>query len=317
MMPGPALSVVIVSWNTRDLLRDCLASVAQHLAGAEHEVIVVDNASSDGSAEMVAAEFPAVRLLSNAENVGFGTANNQAMRVARGAWLMLLNSDAALADDSVAKLLRRARAHGNLGLAHCRVRFPDGRLQHTTYRFPSLRLALLEDLGLYKLLGARAAARLLGPHFDQESERDVDWVAGVFMLLPREVFERTGGFDERLFMYGEDLEWCRRIRDDGWRIRFFPQAEIVHHNHASSQILFGDGRAALCLERHHAFLAERHGKLVAAAIMAVGLTGSALRCAWYAARARLGGRRADAYRAMQPSVTATFRTLCAIAVRRR
>ncbi len=246
---GPAeLSVIIVNWNTQAILRDCLSSVARHLAPIEHEVIVVDNASSDGSPEMVAAEFPAVRLVRNTENRGFGTANNQGMALARGNWLLLLNSDTQLTDGSVAELCGRVRHEPGLAIAHCRLVYPDGRLQHSTYRFPSLRRTLLEDLGLYKLLGTkRAGEALLGGYWDHDEERDVDAVAGAFMLLPRAVFEQTGGFDERLFMYGEDLEWCRRVREFGGRIRFYPQASIVHLGHASTEMRMGDDRVALCL----------------------------------------------------------------------
>lgn len=316
-MVQPDLTVVVVNWNTRELLRDCLRSVQEHLAGVDTEVIVVDNASTDGSADMVTAEFPRVRLLRNAENLGFGSANNAAMRVARGGWLLLLNSDVVLTDDSVARLFGRIHTQSDLGVAHCRVRLADGRLQHTTYRFPTLGLTVLEDLGLYKLLGSRAPGILLGQHWDHTIEREVDWVAGVFMLLPRVVFEQTGGFDERLFLYGEDLEWCRRIRDTGRAIRFFPDAEITHHDHASSEMLLGEGRLALCLQRHHNFYRERHGPLAGAAFTTVRLTGAALRAAWYSGRARLGGPRAQAYRDMEPSVLATYRNVRAMAAGRR
>lgn len=313
----PELSVVVVNWNTREILRECLASISIHLAGVEHEVIVVDNASSDGSADMVAEDFPAVRLMRNTENTGFAVANNQAMRVASGHWLLLLNSDTLLIDDSVARLFDRVRKAGDVEMAHCRLRLPDGRLQHTAHRFPTLRLAVLEDLGLYKLLGRRrAAGMLLGGYWDHDAERDVDWVIGAFMMLPRRVFEQTGGFDERLFMYGEDMEWCQRIRDAGLRIRFFPQAEIMHRDHSSAKMLYGDGRAALCLRRQHALFRERHGGTRAQVFLLVRVVGAAMRAAWYTARARLGGRRSAAYSAMQPSVMANFQTLCSIAMRR-
>ena len=313
-----ALSVVIVNWNTREILRDCLASLSDHLAPVDHEVIVVDNASGDGSAEMVARDFPDVRLIRNTENVGFGAANNQAMRVATGEWLLLLNSDTLLTDDSVARLFDEIRLRTDLGVAHCRLRFPDGRLQYSAHRFSTLRLAVLEDLGLYKLLGRkRAGETLLGGYWEHDDERDVDWVIGAFMLLPRDVFRLTGGFDERIFMYGEDIEWCHRIADANRPIRFFPQAEIVHRDHSSSEMRYGDERVALCLRRQHDLFRERNGSARARLFMAVRVTGAALRAAWYSARARAGGRRGDAYRAMQPSVVGTYRLLRGMAMRRR
>jgi GT2 family glycosyltransferase len=316
--PAPDLSIVVVNWNTREILRDCLASVAAHLGGVAHEVIVVDNASADASADMVAQDFPTVRLIRNSENVGFGAANNQAMRIARGEWLLLLNSDTVLTDASVAALFDRVRALPGIGVAHCRLMLPDGRLQHTAYRFPSLRLAMLEDLGLYKLLGSRRAGdTLLNGYWDHGDERDVDWVAGAFMLLPREVFEQTGGFDERLFMYGEDMEWCQRIRDRGWRIRYFPDASIVHLDHSSSELRWGDARVALCLERQRDLYLARRTRAHGEAFMVVKVVGAALRAAYYRARGALHHDSAEAYRAMTPQLSSTFRTLLSMAVRRR
>ncbi|HEY2653504.1 MAG TPA: asparagine synthase (glutamine-hydrolyzing), partial [Solirubrobacteraceae bacterium] len=196
---GPDLSIVIVSWNTKERLRSCLESIAKQLSRLACEVIVVDNASVDGSAEMVSDTFPSVRLVRNSINAGFGRANNQAMRMARGRWVLLLNSDIVLTDDSVADLfeaLDHDRSNGgqlsDLGIAHCRLVFPDGRLQYSAYRFPTLRRALFEAFGLYKLTSARFAAEtLLAGYWDHAAERDVDWVAGSFMLLPREVFDAT------------------------------------------------------------------------------------------------------------------------------
>jgi GT2 family glycosyltransferase len=315
--PSPELSVVVVNWNTRAILRDCLASIARHLAPIEHEVIVVDNASSDGSQEMVATEFPSVRLVRNQENLGFGTANNQGMAIARGDWFLLLNSDTQLVDDSVAALCERVREEPGLAVAHCRLLYPDGRLQHSTYRFPSLRGALLEDLGLYKLLGAhRAGEALLGGYWEHDEERDVDAVAGAFMLLPRAIFERTAGFDERLFMYGEDIEWCRRIRDVGGRIRFYPQAAIVHLGHASTEIRIGDDRVALCLRRERDLYVEERGPARGAAFVWVKVVGGALRLGYYAARGRLGGARAQGHRDMTPHLAATTRALLRLALGR-
>ncbi|HTN24531.1 MAG TPA: asparagine synthase-related protein, partial [Solirubrobacteraceae bacterium] len=316
--PAPKLSVIIVNWNTRTILRDCLASVEQHLAPIEHEVIVIDNASADGSADMVAEAFPSVRLVRNAENVGFGRANNQGMAMARGDWHLLLNSDTQLTDGSVATLAERVRDEPGLAVAHCRLVYPDGRLQHSTYRFPSLRNALLEDLGLYKLLGARRAGEaLLGGYWAHDEERDVDAVAGAFMLLPRSVFEQTGGFDERLFMYGEDIEWCLRIREAGGRIHFYPQASIVHLGHASTDLRMGDDRVALCLQRERDLYVEQRGRLRGAVFMWVKVTGGALRLGYYRVRGRFGGTGAQGHRDMAPHLAAALRAMLRLAVGKR
>ncbi|PYQ22725.1 MAG: asparagine synthase (glutamine-hydrolyzing) [Acidobacteria bacterium] len=298
--PAPDLSVIVVNWNTRDILRDCLASVARHLSSVSHEVILVDNASSDGSAEMVAREFPRARLIRNPENVGFARANNQAMRAARGSWFLLLNSDARLVDDSVAALLARVRAEPKLGVAHCRLVFEDGRLQHTTYRFPALGLTLLEGLGLYKLLPpARRAATLLGGHWSQDEERDVDWVAGAFMTLPREVFDATGGFSEEYFMYGEDMEWCYRIRDAGYRIRYYPQATVIHRDHSSADLRWGERRVTLCIEHQLQIYAKRHGRHRGRLYRAASAAGSLFRLAYFSARSLVAGSDAEYHRGMR------------------
>ncbi len=321
----PDLSVVVVNWNTKDRLRTCLESVVRRLATVDPEVIVVDNGSEDGSAEMVAEKFPTVNLIRKRTNAGFARANNQAMAAARGRWLLLLNSDTVLIDDSVAGLFRwldRDRVAGgrmaDVGVAHCRLVYPDGRLQHTAYRFPTLRRALFEGLGLYKLTSNEFAAEmLLAGYWDHDRERDVDWVAGSFMLLPREVFETTGGFDERFFMYGEDLEWCYRIRDHGWRVRFFPRAAIVHYDHESADLKWGDERVARCLETERDVYAARHGRLAASALLLVRLSGQALRLAYYSIRLRLPGRRASSYEPMRRYALISTRALAALALGRR
>jgi GT2 family glycosyltransferase len=297
--PARDVSVIVVNWNTLGRLRDCLASIRDHFAGVDHEVIVIDNASSDGSPDMVAEEFPHVRLVRNADNVGFGRANNQAMRIARGKWFLLLNSDTVLMDDSVTALFRQVQSEENIGVAHCRLLFEDGRQQHSTYVFPSLRTALLEDLGLYKLVGKRRAGELLlSGYWDYDEERDVDWVAGAFMLMPRDVFDQTGGFDERLFMYGEDLEWCQRIRERGWRIRFYPQARITHFDHSSSEIRWGDERIAICLRRQRDIYRERSGGLRATALIGLHIVGAVMRIGYYSVRSKVGPR-SEAYHVMR------------------
>jgi asparagine synthase (glutamine-hydrolysing) len=313
------LSVIVVNWNTRDLLRECITSLERHLTAIDHEIIVVDNASSDGSADMVAAEFSGVRLLRNAENVGFGRANNQAMRLAEGRLLLLLNADTVLTDDSVTQLVERVRNETDIGVAQCRLMLPDGRVQHSAYRFPSVRLTAFESLGLYKLMSRRrAGATLLSGHWAYDEERDVDWVAGAFMLVPKRVFEVTGGFDEGSFMYGEDLEWCYRIREHGWRIRYYPSASITHFDHASSDLRWRDEeRLAICLRTQRDVLLERHGPVRTRVLMALQILGAALRMPYYHVRHRLGGSRASAYGDMQRYTVQAFRALLPLVLSRR
>lgn len=312
----PLLSVVVVNWNTRPLLSACLRSVETYLSRIPHEVLVVDNASSDDSAGMVERDFPTVRLLRNEENVGFAKANNQAMRIARGSWFLLLNSDTYLQDSSVQQLLEQVRsAPPALGVAHCRLLQGDGRLLHSTYRFPSTLLALVEDFGLFKLIPRRLRSRLLlSGYWDEAEERDVDWVSGAFMLLRREVFEKTGGFSEDYFMYGEDMEWCYRIRDRGWSIRHFPQASIVHLDHSSSAIRWGDQRVVICIDRLLDIYRRRNGKLRGLLFHAVKIGGSLFRWAGFTL-ASWTRRRSDYLRAQRRYYALALRTFVTLAWR--
>jgi GT2 family glycosyltransferase len=266
----PAISVVVVNWNTKELLRTCLASVRDHLP--EAETICVDNASADGSPEMVTAEFPSATLIRNERNLGFGAANNIGMAAARAPVFLLLNSDARLLDGTIAPLAARLEREPRLGVIGPRLRYEDGRLQASAHRFGSLRLLALEELGLYKLLSrSRAAEVLLGAYWDHAHERQVDWVVGACMLVRRDVFEKTGGFDPAIFLYGEEVEWCERIRATGWDILFSPEAEVAHVGHASAVGLVGEtGRIDLCLIAADRLIARRHGGLA-------GMTASGLR----------------------------------------
>jgi N-acetylglucosaminyl-diphospho-decaprenol L-rhamnosyltransferase len=289
-----ALSVVIVSWNTRELLRTCLTSL-RFLAGIEHETLVVDNASTDGSPEMVAREFPSVRLIRGVENVGFGRANNDAMAAADGETFLLLNSDAYLRDDSLARLLVTLRERPTVGVVGPRLRFPDGRLQHSAQRFSSLGRLFVEELGLYKVLSpGRRADILLDGYWDHGEERSVDWIVGACMLVRRKVFEQTGGFDPRFFLYGEEEEWCRRIRARGWSVLFSPAAEVVHVGHASAgQLLGSAGRVDRCLLAADELLVRAQGPLARVLAPPIRVSGALLKLAVFGPRSWLGESAQD------------------------
>ncbi len=222
-MAEPLVSAIIVSWNTRELLAAAVRSLLA--ATPQPEVIVVDNGSRDGSVAMVRREFPQVRLLVNEVNRGFAAANNQGMAAARGRYFLLLNSDAALRRGALRTMVAYAEAHPRVGVVGARLLFPDGRWQAEGSPFPSLRDEFLRMLGLDRLwaVGVERGDR---PY-------ETDWVQGAAMLVRREVWEETGGFDESFFMYGEEVEWCARIKAAGWRIAVVPQAEIIHHGGAS------------------------------------------------------------------------------------
>jgi GT2 family glycosyltransferase len=293
-MSDLTLSIIIVTWNTCEITRACLQSIREHVTGVEYEVIVVDNASSDGSVGMIQSEFPEARLIPNEENVGFGRANNQAMRVARGRFLFLLNSDTLIPDDSVERLVSFMEGDSQIGVAGCKLLFEDGSLQSSCSRFPSIKLALIEDLMLYKLLSRRKQGEvLLGGYWPHDHVRDVEAVWGAVMLIRREVFEQTKGFDESMFMYGEDLEWCMRVGDLGWRITFTPDCSIVHLNHKSSEIMYGDERIDLCHKRLYDIYAKRYGKAAMGALLLIRTVGTLIRVCYFGLRLIMKSRPRD------------------------
>ena len=241
------VSVVIVSYNTAGLLRRCLASV-----GAEDctEVFVVDNGSTDGSRELVAAEFPAVRLLANERNVGFSRGNNQALRLASGEFVLLLNPDAELAPGALRLMADYARRHWDVGVVGPRLLYPDGQVQSSRRRFPTRGVLFVESTVLQRWVPNLGWLRRYYVADRSADEcQEVDWVVGACLLVRGEVVRQVGLFDERFFMYSEELDWCRRIRLAGWRVVYLPDAMVVHHEAKSSEqnlarrnIVFNDSK---------------------------------------------------------------------------
>jgi len=234
------VSIIIVSWNTCDILRDCLQSVFEQTRDIGFEVIVVDNASSDGSVEMVRTEFSEVILLANQENRGFAAANNQAMRRAHGRYVLLLNPDTVVLNGAIQNTTTYAEQNAQAGVFGCRVRWPNGRRQNTCFRFPTLALVAIGSMLFFRM--ARPfhvpffhPERYLNLDFNQA--HDVDVVAGCFLLIRRKVIDQVGMFDEDFFMYGEEAELCFRVRQAGWHVRYYPGSEIIHlHGASSSQV---------------------------------------------------------------------------------
>jgi len=232
----PDVSVVIVSYETRDLTLAAVASVLADRGHDGYEVIVIDNASTDGSAAAVAERYPGVSLIANDENRGFGAAANQGMVVSRGRYVLLLNPDTEVRDDAIAETLAYAEDHADAGVVGCRVFLADGRQQSTVYRVLRLREVLVNLFVPNKLMRRSSVlgrSRYVG--LDLDLVQHVEVIAGCFMLVRRDVIERVGVFDEAFFMYGEEEEWCHRIRDAGWRLHYFPGASVLHHGGASAK----------------------------------------------------------------------------------
>lgn len=261
MAVSNTLSIVIVNWNTIGLLRDCLRSVYDNLGDLDAEVIVVDNASQDGSADMVAEEFPRAKLIRNSENRGFAAANNQALAVAGGRHILLLNSDTVVHGDVLARSVAYLESNPDVGVMGCRVLNGDGTMQPTCSRFPTLLNLILLTSGLWKLPWPPFLDRYQMRRWDRHDERDVEVVTGCYMLVRREAFEQVGYLDESFFFFGEETDWCRRFRDAGWKVRFAPVGEITHYGGGSSRSL--NYKRDLMLSSAMVKLHLKHGGLLA------------------------------------------------------
>jgi GT2 family glycosyltransferase len=223
------VSIVIVSFNTRDVTRQCLEHVHTHAAGVRHEVLVVDNASVDGSADMVAAEFPWVELTRLEENRGFAGGNNPAMKIARGRYILLLNSDAFLAEGVLEKTIQYLDDHPGIGVLGCKLTDPDGTMQPSARMLPGPLNKILHITGLAaRFPGSKFFGRVDYTWWDHSEPRAVGWVVGAYFLIRRETMAQIGGLDERYFLYFEEIDYCLTARRAGWEVVFYPHAAVVH-----------------------------------------------------------------------------------------
>jgi len=231
----PDISIVIVSRNTRDLLRVCLQSIRDHADGLLVETIVVDSDSRDGAAEMVRASFPDVIVLEPGENTGFSRGNNLGIRQASGDAVLLLNPDTELTAGALRAMRDALHADPKVGVVGPLLRYPDGSVQSSRRRFPTLATALVESTVLQEWWPNHPTlARYSMDDVPSDRPHDVDWLVGACLFVRREVFADAGLLDERLFLYSEEPEWCWRVRRAGWRVRYVPTAEVWHHEGMST-----------------------------------------------------------------------------------
>ncbi|MFN2253430.1 MAG: glycosyltransferase family 2 protein [Candidatus Promineifilaceae bacterium] len=231
------LSVIIVSYNTRRLLDECLASLQTAASPTNGlEIVVVDNASGDGSVDMVREKYPDVRLIASDENRGFSAANNLGARQANGRVLLFLNSDTVVSAEALVQPLDYLDAHPNVGAITVRLVYPNGERDPDNHRgFPTPWNALCHFSGLGRLFPA--SPRFNGyfqSYADFEQTHAVPVIAGSFMMMPRAVFDQLDGWDESYFFYGEDIDFCYRIYEAGYEIIYYPHVEVLHYKGASS-----------------------------------------------------------------------------------
>lgn len=225
------LSIVIVNWNTEDLLRDCLRSVSVAIGDLQVEVLVVDNASDDGSVAMLQKEFPWVTLIETQQNLGFSGGNNVALRRATARYVMLLNTDTLLHDDVLKDSVSWLDRHPKVGVMGPRVLNTDGSVQTSCSAFPSLRNLTMQTLGLTKITRLDRY-RMTG--WDRQSERHVDVISGAAMFVRRNAMQEVGLLDEAFFFYGEETDWCRRFKEANWDLVFTPIQGVTHFGNGSA-----------------------------------------------------------------------------------
>jgi GT2 family glycosyltransferase len=224
------VSIIIVAWNVRELLYNCLKSVFDETKEISFEVIYVDNASEDGSIEMVLKEFPKVKIIRNKKNEGFIRANNQGIEISKGRYVLLLNSDTVVLDDAISKVVKYADANPEAAVVGCKVLNSDETLQRNCFMLPSLLNMFLSATYLYKIFPKN---RFLGRErmtwWDFDEAREVETVSGCFSLVRREAIKQVGFMDDTYFVYGDDPDWCYRFKKSGWKIVFNPEPKIIHY----------------------------------------------------------------------------------------
>jgi hypothetical protein len=262
------LSVIIVNYNVREFLHHSIVSLQKAMRGIRGEVLVVDNASDDGSVQMLQKNFPWVRVIINRNNEGFARANNQALRAARGEFLLLINPDTVVQEDTLRVMLRFFQENPGVGMAGCKILNPDGTFQLACRRsFPTPWVAFTRLAGLSGLFPrSRLFGRYNLTYLSPDETYEIDAVSGSFMMLRRQVYQEVGGLDEAFFMYGEDLDWCYRIQREGWRIYYVHSTQIIHYKGESTRRSSVD-EIRMFYEAMHLFVRKHLTRSVALTIL--------------------------------------------------
>ena len=277
MPSDPSVTIAIVSWNTRDLLARCLESLAPEAERGRAEVWVVDNASGDGSAEMVRDRFEWVHLIASSENLGFGRAINRVVRETSSEWVATANADIALRPGALEALLAAGERDPGAGAIAPRLVLPTGETQHSVFAFPTITFSFLLAFGLFRFSRTIGDRRAFPGHWDNERARRVPWAIAAFLLVRRSAWEAEGGFDERQWMYAEDLDLGWRLHQAGWATRYEPRALVDHESAASTTQLFGPELAPHWQRSTYGFIARRYGRQYARAVALLNLAGAILR----------------------------------------
>ncbi|HSD64495.1 MAG TPA: glycosyltransferase [Ignavibacteriaceae bacterium] len=231
------LSIIIVNYNVKEFLQNLIHSIRKAAQNLQYEIIIVDNASMDGSVECISEKFHDVHLIANTVNKGFGKANNQALKIAKGNYFLLINPDSIVSEDTLVKMISFFETHPAAGLAGCKILNPDGTLQLACRRsFPGPWTSFCKVTGLSTLFpDSKLFARYNLTYKDENKSYEVDAISGSFMMMKREVYEKIGGFDEDFFMYGEDLDLCYRIQKAGYKVFYVHETQVIHYKGESTR----------------------------------------------------------------------------------
>jgi len=229
--PDIDLSIIIVNYNAKDLLRKCLNSIFDFQKDLNFEVMVIDNNSEDQSTKMVSGKFPQVKLLENKRNLGFSAACNQGIRKSRGRYILLLNPDTEFVSGGITEMIKFMDSHSRVGICGPQMIDPQGRVHFSCRSFPSYLTAVSSGQSILNRLFPRnpLSRKYLLKDQDQSQKREVDWVSGSCFLTKREVFEKIGPLDELFFMYVEDVDFCYRAKNAGFLVYYFPEVVVIHH----------------------------------------------------------------------------------------
>jgi GT2 family glycosyltransferase len=293
----PEVGVAIVSWNTRELLRRCLESLRPESESGRVDVCVVDNASTDGSPELVRDEFPWVRLIASDENLGFGRAVNLAARETNAPWVGVANADVALRPGALDAMLRAGEHDPGAGAIAPRLVLPGGSTQHSVFAFPTVPLTLVIGSGLGRAVRPLGERFLLIGSFDTDRARRVPWAVAAFLLVRREAWDAVGGFDEQQWMYAEDLDLGWRLDKAGWATRYEPAAEVGHESSASTGQAWGDGKTERWQRATYAWMLRRMGAPRTRAVAAIQVATQGVRYALLTPAAKLAPNRYASRRA--------------------
>ena len=286
------VDVCVVTWNTAELTADALRRLMDSDQGCTLRLLVHDNASTDGTAELLKERVPEADVDAGSENVGFAAGVNALLAKSTAPWVLLLNSDAWPEPGAIGRLVEAARAHPRAAAVAPRLERPDDGLEHSTFPFPSLRIAALMAFRRARISHERADELMLEGDWTHDRPRRVDWAVGAAILLRREALGAIGNLDERYFMYVEDLEWCWRATTRGWEIWFEPSAIVRHVGNASGAQRYGARRTKAYSANAYLFFERAHGRLATAVYRGLNIAGSGLR---YVSARRAGDRELASY----------------------